>query len=206
MPSSATPTEPVLNPWACAPIDVPVDSAEPALVDRPEAVDEKVVTDVVPPVPLDVEQLDPLHDGRGLGTRVAVPAGRVVDDGESEVGRVRGRPRRIDSSAPHVARGTIVGVTVAAGVRHGISVAGLHTRWARTRETLPRARTWMPSDSPAHHAFPMRQPLALRSASRESGPSSASGAPARHGLQRPVVERVRGARPFPTRASERRRG
>ena len=46
------------------PDDVAVDTPEPAFVDRPEAIDEKVVTDVVPAVPLHVEELDALDDGR----------------------------------------------------------------------------------------------------------------------------------------------
>ena len=77
--------------------DVPIDAAEAALVDRPEAVDEKVVADVVPAVPLHVEELNPLDDRGGLGAGVVVAAGRVVDDRESHSRRVgrRAAPDRL---------------------------------------------------------------------------------------------------------------
>ena len=68
--------------------DVSIDSAEAALVDRPEAVDEKVVADVVPAVSLHVEELNPLDDRGGLGAGVVVATGRVVDDRESHSRRV----------------------------------------------------------------------------------------------------------------------
>ena len=65
--------------------DVLVDPAVAALVDRPEAVDERVVADVVPAVRLDVVGHDPPHDGRRLLSRVGVRPGSVVDDGEPEL-------------------------------------------------------------------------------------------------------------------------
>ncbi len=66
---------------------VAVDSAEPAFVHRAEAVDEEVVADVVPAVPLDVVELDALHDRRGLGPGVVVPAGGVMNDREAHLRR-----------------------------------------------------------------------------------------------------------------------
>ena len=83
------PTEPVLKPERVRADDVAVDAPEPPLVDRPEAVDEKVVADVVPAVPLHVEELDPLHDRGCLRARVAVAARPC--DGRSRSAR---RPRR----------------------------------------------------------------------------------------------------------------
>jgi hypothetical protein len=47
--------------------DVPRDPAEPSLIDGSEAVDEEVVADVVPAVPLDVVELDRPDDRRRLG-------------------------------------------------------------------------------------------------------------------------------------------
>ena len=71
--------------------DVPVDASVAPLVDRAEAVDEKVVADVVPAVPLDVEQLDAPHDRRRLRPRVVVLARRVMDDRESDRRRIARR-------------------------------------------------------------------------------------------------------------------
>ena len=81
-----------VEPLRVSPDDVAVDTAEPALVHGAEAVDEKVVADVVPAVPLHVEELDALHDRRCLGPRVVVAARRVVDDGEPNAGGVARRP------------------------------------------------------------------------------------------------------------------
>ncbi len=70
-----------------------VDPARAADIDRPEAVDEVVVADVVPPVRVAVEAADPEHDPRRLGGAVAVRAHRVVDDRRLHppVARVRAR-------------------------------------------------------------------------------------------------------------------
>src|SRR6187399_2093668 len=54
--------------------DVAVNASVPPLVDGPEAIDEKVVADVVPAVPLDVEELDALDDRGRFRTRIVVPA------------------------------------------------------------------------------------------------------------------------------------
>ncbi len=91
VPRSATPTEPGVEPLRMRAHDVAVDAAEPALVDRPEAVDEKVVADVVPAVPLHVEELDPLHDRGRFRSRVAVATRGVVDDREADTCRVARR-------------------------------------------------------------------------------------------------------------------
>ena len=80
--------------------DVAVGTAEPPLVDRPEAVDEKVVADVVPAVPLHVEELDSLHDRSRFRPRIAVAASGVVDDRETDRCRVARRARG-ESSRPH---------------------------------------------------------------------------------------------------------
>ena len=70
----------------------PPDSAVPAFEDLAVLVDEEVVADVVPAVPLHVVELDRPHDRGRLGRPVAVRAGGVVD--EREVDR-RGVPRRL---------------------------------------------------------------------------------------------------------------
>jgi len=72
--------------------DVAIDTAEPSLVDGAEAIDEKVVADVVPAVALHVVELDSLDDRRCLGSRVAIAPGRVVDDREPDIRRVGWRP------------------------------------------------------------------------------------------------------------------
>ncbi len=170
---------------------VPVDSSEAALVDRAEAVDEKVVADVVPAVSLHVEELDPLHDRGRLRPRVVVPAGRVVHDREAHVGGVARRPAPDRLVRSPRERGTIGGAAVAAGTLSGMRISGLHTRCARTRVTRPTARAWMAFDVPTHHGLPILQPGSRRSGEPTSGPSSSSGAPGRQALQRPPVARVR---------------
>ena len=67
---------------------VAVGPAEPALVHSAESVDEKVVADVVPAVPLDVEQLDALDDRCCLGPRVVVTSGGVMHDRKPNLGGV----------------------------------------------------------------------------------------------------------------------
>ena len=69
-----------VEPLRVRPDHVPVDASVAALVDRPEAVDERVVADVVPAVPLHVVQLDRPHDRGCLEPRVVVRPGRVVDE------------------------------------------------------------------------------------------------------------------------------
>ena len=69
--------------------DVALAPAVAALVDGAEAVDEEVVADVVPAVPLHVVELDRPDDRRRLGRGVAVRARRVVDDRDPEVGGER---------------------------------------------------------------------------------------------------------------------
>ena len=64
--------------------DVPVDTPVAAFEDGPEAIDEKVVADVVPAVPLHVVELDRPHDRRRLRRRVPVGAGRVVNHREPD--------------------------------------------------------------------------------------------------------------------------
>ena len=86
--------------------DVLLDPAVAALVDGAEAVDEEVVADVVPAVPLHVVELDRLHDRGRLGRGVPVRARGVVDDREPQVGRERG------SRAPDLL------VRLPAGARH----------------------------------------------------------------------------------------
>ncbi len=72
--------------------DCLVDPPVAALEDLPVLVDEEVVADVVPAVPLHVVQLDPAHDRGRLGRRVVVRAGGVVDDGEVDAVRDLRRP------------------------------------------------------------------------------------------------------------------
>ena len=69
--------------------DVPLDPAEPALEHLAVLVDEEVVAEVVPAVPLHVVGLDPADDGRRLLSRIRVDAGGVVDDRERQRGGVR---------------------------------------------------------------------------------------------------------------------
>src|ERR1043166_8449575 len=94
LPISETPTVPVLNPSEWAPITLRSIPPAPPLVDRAEAVDKKVVADVVPAVRLHVVDLDPAHDRRRLPRGVRVGPGRVVDDGELQrrgIARLRAR-------------------------------------------------------------------------------------------------------------------
>ncbi len=71
-----------VEPFRVSTDHVPRDPAGAALEDVAEAIDEKVVTDVVPAVPLDVVVLDPSHDRRRLRPRVGVRVRRVMDDRE----------------------------------------------------------------------------------------------------------------------------
>ncbi len=59
-----------------------VDAAVAALEHLPVLVDQEVVTDVVPAVPLDVVQLDAAHDRGGLRLGVVVRPGGVMNDRE----------------------------------------------------------------------------------------------------------------------------
>ena len=77
-----------VEPLRVRPDHVPVDASVAALVDRPEAVDERVVADVVPAVPLHVVQLDRPHDRGCLEPRVVVRPGRVVDERHPQAVRV----------------------------------------------------------------------------------------------------------------------
>ena len=70
----------------------PRHAAVPAFEDLAVLIDEEVVADVVPTVALDVVDLDRPHDRRRLARRVAVRAGRVVDDREMDVVGVGRRP------------------------------------------------------------------------------------------------------------------
>src|SRR5690242_13633821 len=69
---------------------IALDTTSAAFVHGAETVDEKVVADVVPPVPLHVVDLDATYDRRRLCAGVRVRAGRVVNDGESYRRRERG--------------------------------------------------------------------------------------------------------------------
>ncbi len=72
--------------------DVPVDTPEASFVDRPEAVDEEVVADVVPAVSLDMKELDSPDDRGRFRTGVVVAPSRVVHDHEPGRARVARRP------------------------------------------------------------------------------------------------------------------
>ena len=126
-----------------------VDAAAATLVDRAEAVDEKVVADVVPAVSLHVVDLDPAHDRRRLRARVGVRAGRVVDDREPQrrrddrlrahdllVGAPRPRARRSPASpaarsAPHRRRRDARPELVRAQAAHVARDPELHGRRRR---------------------------------------------------------------------------
>ncbi len=69
---------------------VPLDPAVPALEDLAEAVDEKVVADVVPAVSTHVVEVDAAHDGGRLGGRRRLAAGGVMNDGRRQRLRDRG--------------------------------------------------------------------------------------------------------------------
>ena len=68
--------------------DVLVDTAVPALVDRAETVDQKVVADVVPAVPLHVVELDRANHRRCLCPCVGIRSCGVVNDREPHGVRV----------------------------------------------------------------------------------------------------------------------
>jgi len=66
--------------------------ARPAVtthVDRPEAVDEEVVADVVPAETARVVDVDPTHDARRFFPCIGVGAGGMVDDGHPHRRRLR---------------------------------------------------------------------------------------------------------------------
>ena len=89
-PITAIPNEPVLNPSRVGADDVLPEAPPPSLVDDPESVDERVVPDVVPPVALDVVELDRADDRRTVLAAVVVRSRRVMDDGEAERRRGHG--------------------------------------------------------------------------------------------------------------------
>ena len=144
------------------------------------------------PLPLHVVELDRPHDRRRLRRAVAVRPGGVVYHREPETGRERRAPRRIFSSAFQPLRGTIPGAPAFCSVRDGTPSAGLQTKCARSRETVPlRKRYSIRFEGPTHHGLPSRQvPARARSGVPASGRSSASGAASTQPLQRPVSERV----------------
>ncbi len=86
------------------PDHVLVDAAAAAFVDRPEAVDEEVVADVVPAVALNVVDLDPAHDRRRLRARIAIRAGGVMHDGQAQHRRDHGS--RADDLLVRIPAGT----------------------------------------------------------------------------------------------------
>ena len=80
-------------------------AAATAFVDRAVAVDQEVVTDVVPAVSLHVVDLDPAHDRGRLRRRVRVRAGRVMDEPEGDARRVLRRgPADFVLSLPEIAQ------------------------------------------------------------------------------------------------------
>jgi hypothetical protein len=80
------------------------DAAFPAFEDHAVAVDEEVVTDVVPAVGVAVVARDPEHDPRGLLGRVVDGGGGVVDERRLDRAIARTRARRHLVGAPARAR------------------------------------------------------------------------------------------------------
>ena len=110
-----------------------LDAARAALEDHAVAVDEEVVTDVVPAVGVAVVAGDAEHDpGRFLG-RVVDRGDRVVDERGLHGCRSSGALRGGTWSAPQAARGTIAGAPPACAARaRGARARGR----ARTKRTL----------------------------------------------------------------------
>ena len=126
LPSTATPTEPVLKPSAWAPTTLRVDAAVAPLEDLAEAVDEEVVADVVPAVRLARGRAgSPRTIAADSAARVAVGAGGVVDDREAR-SRWRRRAPRAGSSRRRSSRcaGTIGGGPPSASVRRDAGATG----------------------------------------------------------------------------------
>src|SRR3954469_3668453 len=101
----------------------------------------------------------------------------------------------MDSSAPHSARRMMLvrAARAVVGRRSGAGLAAgsLQRKYARRRVTEPAVRYWMESAGPVQYGLPNFQPRrSAASVEPGSGRSSDSGAPSRHGLQRPVRERV----------------
>ena len=167
--------------------DVPLDAAVPALVDGAETVDEEVVADVVPAVALHVVELDRLDDRRRLGGRVAVRAGRVVDDSDTQ-SRGERRPGapdllvRVPAAARHD-RGCFR--PLQRPRRHARVRArdepGAQTAHASARAGTRSGRTGRPTTGCRAASRSSGRARAVRA----SGRSSASGAASSHALQRP---------------------
>ena len=142
-----------------------VDASVAPFVDRAEAIDEKVVADVVPAVALHVVQLDSLHDRGSLGLRVRVAAGRVVHRREADSRRVR-RAARAGCSRwrPRSARHD-------RGLRSRRRSAERHLhRRAPDEVRTDSADTAQPLHldavgGPTHHGLPIRHALRARDSS-----------------------------------------
>ena len=161
-------------------------AARPALVDGAEAVDEEVVTDVVPAVSLHVVDLDPPHDGRRLGRGVGVRGRGVVHDGELE----RRRVERLR------ARDLLVGLPLRAGhdPRHAGELRRAHRlQGLRLRPEVVGAQPRDAAEAPELHAL------------RRARPVEVPVVPAGRAAARPRAGRGRcRRRPCATRSSVRR--
>ena len=189
VPITAMPNEPRLKPSACAPTTFR-STPRTALVDGAEAVDEKVVADVVPAVPLDVVELDRADD-RG---RLAACSCSFRPCGGRP--RTAGCPRRrasalrIASSASQPPRVTICGIPAAATVRNGTFDTGLRTVSALrgSRAHRPHLEPVAAADPDGRSEAPARNWRA--SAVPESGASPSSSCTGRQRVQ-PFPVRIR---------------
>ena len=128
---------------------VPRDPAGASLEDVAEAIDEKVVTDVVPAVSLHVVVLDAAHDRRRLGACVVFEFAVWWTTASFSFAAYIGLPRTISSSAFQPARVTIAGSPAEASVRGGADVTRLHSSYAcrfahGPRRAAPRNATDAP--------------------------------------------------------------
>ena len=204
---------PVLKPCACAPITFR--SMPPARPSKTcaEAVDEKVVADVVPAVPAHVVELDPAHDRRRTAPACSefVPGG-VVDDREvRRAARSAARAHDLLVRVPcRRARRSSASPPSRPRASGAVARPRSQTYQARRRRTSPRSRNAIRSRRPPSTGCrgASRPPRASRC--RVSGESSPSGrppprAPAARQRSRPVERRAR-ALPVQAEHVEPRRG
>ena len=182
----------------------PRHTAVAAFEDLAVLVDEEVVTDVVPAVPLHVVQLDRLHDRGRLGLRVRVRPGRVVDDCEMNRIRIERRPSpnrlvRVPAGARDDRRRPCqVGALGPQALPRAAHEVRPHPGDAANRPVLDAVRGTRPEgarDAPTAARSALRAVVRKRILGRERPPR----APTAREVPRPVLDHPR---PLPMQADE----
>ena len=182
----------------------PGHAAVAAFEDLAVLVDEEVVADVVPTVPLHMVELDRLHDRGRLRLRVRVRSRRVVDD--REVDRVRVVGRRATNRLVRVPAGPRddrrracqVGPLRGRGLPRSAHEVGTQPGDAPHGPVLDRVRRACPErarDAPAASRAQLAPAVGERVLRREHPPR----APAASEIPRPVLDQ---ARPTPVDTDE----